>query len=100
MVDGQVSNVEFSDTNVLKVKYATDILEGAVKLNFNIANAVQAEDKSVPTAYTVKNYIDTIALNKLPIASTTTLGGIKIGPNMDITADGVLKLNLPLASFE
>lgn len=99
-VDGQVSNVELSDTNVLRVKYATDLLEGAVKLNFNIGNAVQAEDLSVPTAHTVKAYIDAIALNGLPIASTTTLGGIKIGPNMSITADGVLKLNLPLASFE
>jgi hypothetical protein len=94
-----VSNVEFSDTNVLRVKYATDLLEGAVKLNFNIGNAVQAEDRSVPTAHTVKTYIDAIALNGLPIASTTTLGGIKVGPNMSITADGVLKINLPLASF-
>lgn len=97
---GVNSNVELVN-EALKVRSATTEVDGAVQLLNEInANNSQAGELLVPTAYAVKNYVDAIAANKLPIASTTTLGGIKVGPNMSITADGVLKLNLPLASFE
>lgn len=100
MVDGEHYNVGLVN-EVLKVRSATTEVDGTVLLINGInANNSQEGELLVPTAYAVKKYVDDIAANKLPIASTTTLGGIKVGPNMSITADGVLKLNLPLASYE
>jgi|GEM_PF-3180163 len=50
---------------------------------------------------TTNNYIkvkDGAFLNKLPIASSTTLGGVKIGENLFINADGVLNAEIDTIS--
>ena len=45
------------------------------------------DDSTACTAQTVVNYLESVGL---PIASTTTLGGIKVGDGLSITDDGVL----------
>lgn len=45
------------------------------------------DDTTACTPQTVVNYVQSVGL---PIASTTTLGGIKVGDGLSITDDGVL----------
>lgn len=70
---------------------ATTETQGVVYLStdedFQPNEEGNVDDTTACTPQTVVNYVQSVGL---PIASTTTLGGIKVGDGLSITDDGVL----------
>lgn len=56
----------------------------------------------IPTQIGMERYVDNAVASvgpyTLPAATTTTLGGVKVGSNLSISSDGVLNYSLPTAS--
>ena len=74
----------------------------------DIATTVSANDRVVvltnpstsPNVYTISavNFAKSLSANIFPIANSTTLGVIKIGPGLAIAANGVVSAPLPIAN--
>lgn len=104
-IQGDITNIEGDITNINNalddikggttelpyVKKAGDTMSGALNMGSNKVSAV-----ATPTADTdaaTKKYVDdkvSGAAYQLPVASGSTLGGIKVGTGLNVTADGTL----------
>lgn len=104
-IQGDITNIEGDITNINNalddikggttelpyVKKAGDTMSGALNMGNNKVSAVAmpTDDADAVT----KKYVDdkvSGAAYKLPIASGSTLGGIKVGTGLNVTADGTL----------
>lgn len=104
-IQGDITNIENDITNINNalddikggttelpyVKKAGDTMSGALNMGSNKVSAVATPTDDADAA--TKKYVDdkvSGAEYKLPIASGSTLGGIKVGTGLNVTADGTL----------
>lgn len=104
-IQGDITNIEGDITNINNalddikggttelpyVKKAGDTMSGALNMGSNKVSAVATPTDDADAA--TKKYVDdkvSGAAYKLPIASGSTLGGIKVGTGLNVTADGTL----------
>ena len=104
-IQGDITNIEGDITNINNalddikggttelpyVKKAGDTMSGALNMGSNKVSAVATPTDDADAA--TKKYVDVKvsgAAYKLPIASGSTLGGIKVGTGLNVTADGTL----------
>lgn len=104
-IQGDITNIEGDITNINNalddikggttelpyVKKAGDTMSGALNMDSNKVSAVATPTDDADAA--TKKYVDdkvSGATYKLPIASGSTLGGVKVGSGLNITADGTL----------
>ena len=104
-IQGDITNIEGDITNINNalddikggttelpyVKKAGDTMTGALNMGSNKVSAVATPTDDADAA--TKKYVDdkvSGAAYKLPIASGSTLGGIKVGTGLNVTADGTL----------
>ena len=104
-IQGDITNIEGDITNINNalddikggttelpyVKKAGDTMSGALNMGSNKVSAVATPTDDADAA--TKKYVDdkvSGATYKLPIASGSTLGGVKVGSGLNITADGTL----------
>ena len=104
-IQGDITNIESDITNINNalddikggttelpyVKKAGDTMSGALNMGSNKVSAVATPTDDADAA--TKKYVDdkvSEAAYKLPIASGSTLGGIKVGTGLNVTADGTL----------
>lgn len=104
-IQGDITNIEGDITNINNalddikggttelpyVKKAGDTMSGALNMGSNKVSAVATPTDDADAA--TKKYVDdkvSGAAYKLPIASGSTLGGIKVGTGLNITGDGTL----------
>lgn len=104
-IQGDITNIEGDITNINNalddikggttelpyVKKAGDTMTGALNMGSNKVSAVATPTDDADAA--TKKYVDdkvSGAAYKLPIASGSTLGGIKVGTGLNITGDGTL----------
>lgn len=104
-IQGDITNIEGDITNINNalddikggttelpyVKKAGDTMTGALNMGSNKVSAVATPTDDADAA--TKKYVDdkvSGATYKLPIASGSTLGGIKVGTGLNITGDGTL----------
>lgn len=104
-IQGDITNIEGDITNINNalddikdgttelpyVKKAGDTMSGALNMGSNKVSSVATPTDDADAA--TKKYVDdkvSGAAYKLPIASGSTLGGIKVGTGLNITADGTL----------
>lgn len=114
-IQGDITNIEGDITNINNalddikdgttelpyVKKAGDTMSGALNMGSNKVSSVGTPTEDADAA--TKKYVDdkvSGAAYKLPIASGSTLGGIKVGTGLNVTADGTLSATgdyLPLS---
>lgn len=104
-IQGDITNIEGDITNINNalddikggttelpyVKKAGDTMSGALNMGSNKVSSVGTPTEDADAA--TKKYVDdkvSGAAYKLPIASGSTLGGIKVGTGLNVTADGTL----------
>lgn len=104
-IQGDITNIECDITNINNalddikggttelpyVKKAGDTMSGALNMGSNKVSAMATPTDDADAA--TKKYVDdkvSGAAYKLPIASGSTLGGIKVGTGLNVTADGTL----------
>lgn len=104
-IQGDITNIEGDITNINNalddikggttelpyVKKAGDTMSGALNMSSNKVSSVGTPTEDADAA--TKKYVDdkvSGAAYKLPIASGSTLGGIKVGTGLNVTADGTL----------
>lgn len=104
-IQGDITNIEGDITNINNalddikggttelpyVKKAGDTMSGALNMGSNKVSAMATPTDDADAA--TKKYVDdkvSGAAYKLPIASGSTLGGIKVGTGLNVTADGTL----------
>lgn len=104
-IQGDITNIEGDITNINNalddikggttelpyVKKAGDTMSGALNMGSNKVSSVGTPTEDADAA--TKKYVDdkvSGATYKLPIASGSTLGGVKVGSGLNITADGTL----------
>lgn len=104
-IQGDITNIEGDITNINNalddikggttelpyVKKAGDTMSGALNMGSNKVSSVETPTEDADAA--TKKYVDdkvSGAAYKLPIASGSTLGGIKVGTGLNVTADGTL----------
>lgn len=104
-IQGDITNIEGDITNINNalddikggttelpyVKKAGDTMSGALNMGSNKVSAMATPTDDADAA--TKKYVDdkvSGATYKLPIASGSTLGGVKVGSGLNITADGTL----------
>ena len=104
-IQGDITNIEGDITNINNalddikggttelpyVKKAGDTMSGALNMGSNKVSSVGTPTENADAA--TKKYVDdkvSEAAYKLPIASGSTLGGIKVGTGLNVTADGTL----------
>lgn len=104
-IQGDITNIEGDITNINNalddikggttelpyVKKAGDTMSGALNMGSNKVSSVATPTDDADA--TTKKYVDdkvSGAAYKLPIASGSTLGGIKVGTGLNVTADGTL----------
>ena len=90
-INNALENIEAGETELPYVKKAGDSMSGALNMGSNKVSAVATPTDDADAA--TKKYVDdkvSGAAYKLPIASGSTLGGIKVGTGLNITGDGTL----------
>lgn len=90
-INNALENIEAGETELPYVKKAGDTMSGALNMGSNKVSAVATPTDDADAA--TKKYVDdkvSGAAYKLPIASGSTLGGIKVGTGLNITGDGTL----------
>jgi prefoldin subunit 5 len=104
-IQGDITNIEGDITNINNalddikggttelpyVKKAGDTMSGTLNMGSNKVSDVATPTDDADAA--TKKYVDdkvSGAAYKLPIASGSTLGGIKVGTGLNVTADGTL----------
>lgn len=104
-IQGDITNIEGDITNINNalddikggttelpyVKKAGDTMSGALNMGSNKVSSVGTPTEDADAA--TKKYVDdkvSGAGYKLPIATGSTLGGIKVGTGLNVTADGTL----------
>lgn len=104
-IQGDITNIEGDITNINNalddikggttelpyVKKAGDTMSGALNMGSNKVSSVATPTDDADAA--TKKYVDdkvSGAAYKLPIASGSTLGGIKVGTGLNVTDDGTL----------
>lgn len=90
-INNALENIEAGETELPYVKKAGDTMSGALNMGSNKVSAVATPTDDADAA--TKKYVDdkvSGAAYKLPIASGSTLGGIKVGSGLNITGDGTL----------
>ena len=104
-IQGDITNIEGDITNINNalddikggttelpyVKKAGDTMSGALNMGNNKVSSIGTPTEDADAA--TKKYVDdkvSGAAYKLPIASGSTLGGIKVGTGLNVTADGTL----------
>lgn len=89
-VDYDIPKTYWTDVGTMKVRLLSD--EGNSEyVNFNIPEAITRECQARYADGTFSIELLTISEpSDLPIASETRLGGIKVGENLEIEADGTL----------
>lgn len=104
-IQGDITNIEGDITNINNalddikggttelpyVKKAGDTMSGALNMGSNKVSdvATPTDDADAATKKYVDDKVSGAAYN-LPIASGSTLGGIKVGTGLNVTADGTL----------
>ena len=94
-----VTNMVTSDENITDSKIVLGAGNKKVKgSSYLITTTLDNSDSKVPTSKAVSSAIDTkinsIEKYTLPIASETTLGGVKVGENLSVDANGVLSVTI------
>lgn len=90
-INNALDDIKWGTTELPYVKKAGDTMSGALNMGSNKVSAV-----ATPTADTdaaTKKYVDdkvSGAAYQLPVAGPNTLGGVKVGSGLNITADGTL----------
>lgn len=99
LVDSNNTNIQIDGKGLIEVKDATEDRAGAVKYltSFDDINNLT---EGVPTIYTIKQYVDSKVSQNLPVATTTTAGAIIVGQGLKVNSDGVVDVNLPLATID
>lgn len=90
-INNALENIEAGKTELPYVKKAGDTMSGALNMSNNKVSAVATPTADADAA--TKKYVDdkvSGASYKLPIASGSTLGGIKVGSGLNVTSDGTL----------
>jgi DNA-binding FrmR family transcriptional regulator len=90
-INNALENIEAGETELPYVKKAGDTMSGALNMSNNKVSAVATPTADADAA--TKKYVDdkvSGASYKLPIASGSTLGGIKVGSGLNVTSDGTL----------
>lgn len=70
--------------------------DGAVRLYIGDTTNTYIQGHIYQYDYTNTTWIDITPLTPLPVASSSVLGGIKVGSDLDIDANGVLTTDLGL----
>lgn len=96
-VDSLNSNLQITSEGRLSAKQATTQQEGVVKFITSF-NGITNTTYEVPTAYTIKSYVDSKLIGGAKIATTTEPGSIIIGQGLKIDGNGVVSTDLPVAS--
>jgi hypothetical protein len=98
IADGAVTTIKIANGAVTTEKLADKSVTRA-KIADNAIGTDQIEDGSITCADINQDCIDSIiadavdaALAALPIATTTTVGVIKVGEGLEVTADGTLSV--------
>lgn len=90
-INNTLDGIKDGTTELPYVKKAGDTMSGALNMGSNKVSAVATPTDDADAA--TKKYVDdkvSGAAYKLPIASGSTLGGIKVGTGLNVTADGTL----------
>lgn len=90
-INNALDDIKWGTTELPYVKKAGDTMSGALNMGSNKVSAVATPTDDADAA--TKKYVDNKvsgAAYKLPIASGSTLGGIKVGTGLNVTADGTL----------
>lgn len=90
-INNALDNIKGGTTELPYVKKAGDTMSGALNMGSNKVSSVGTPTEDADAA--TKKYVDdkvSGATYKLPIASGSTLGGVKVGSGLNITADGTL----------
>lgn len=90
-INNALDDIKDGTTELPYVKKAGDTMSGALNMGSNKVSAVATPTDDADAA--TKKYVDDKvngAAYKLPIASGSTLGGIKVGTGLNVTADGTL----------
>lgn len=90
-INNALENIEAGETELPYVKKAGDTMSGTLNMGSNKVSSVGSPTEDADAA--TKKYVDdkvSGAAYKLPIASGSTLGGIKVGNGLNITGDGTL----------
>lgn len=90
-INNALDDIKWGTTELPYVKKAGDTMSGALNMGSNKVSSVGTPTENADAA--TKKYVDdkvSGASYKLPIASGSTLGGIKVGTGLNVTADGTL----------
>lgn len=90
-INNALDDIKGGTTELPYVKKAGDTMSGALNMGSNKVSAVATPTDDADAA--TKKYVDdkvSGAAYKLPIASGSILGGIKVGTGLNVTADGTL----------
>lgn len=90
-INNALDEIKGGTTELPYVKKAGDTMSGALNMGSNKVSSVGTPTEDADAA--TKKYVDdkvSGAAYKLPIASGSTLGGIKVGTGLNVTADGTL----------
>lgn len=90
-INNALDDIKWGTTELPYVKKAGDTMSGALNMGSNKVSSVGTPTENADAA--TKKYVDdkvSGAAYKLPIASGSTLGGIKVGTGLNVTADGTL----------
>lgn len=90
-INSALDDIKGGTTELPYVKKAGDTMSGALNMGSNKVSSVGTPTEDADAA--TKKYVDdkvSGAAYKLPIASGSTLGGIKVGTGLNVTADGTL----------
>ena len=91
-------NKDYVDTAVTGFLPTTG---GTMSGNISMSGSSKVTQATAPTEnadLTNKQYVDqqiAAGAYTLPVASSSTLGGVKIGENVNVTADGTISVNIP-----
>lgn len=99
LVDSNNTNIQISGDGLISVKDATTDRAGAVKYLTSFDD-INNQTEGVPTVYTIKQYVDSKVSQNLPVATTTTAGAVIVGQGLKVNSDGVIDVNLPLATID
>lgn len=90
-INNALDDIKWGTTELPYVKKAGDTMSGALNMGSNKVSSVGTPTENADAA--TKKYVDdkvSGATYNLPIASGSTLGGVKVGNGLNITADGTL----------
>lgn len=90
-INNALDDIKWGTTELPYVKKAGDTMSGALNMGSNKVSSVGTPTENADAA--TKKYVDdkvSGAAYTLPIASGSTLGGIKVGTGLNVTADGTL----------